>query len=847
MKKCYKVKHLRAILQSQTRDQVATFQNLSQVFSLTYAALLAKLDFRDRTNRMKTIEVAEKATFGWMFTDESIGFMDWLFNRDVLFWIRGKSGSGKSTLMRYLHDHTAFRDALQHRDSTRKQISLWFFFNDRGSYLEKSLDGLLRSILFQLHDQERALFTTIFQAQNFRLDEYNTAWSTEKLTSMFRAFMLQQIKDIDLILFLDALDEYHGFPETITRWISDLAFSPYLPRSRTTVKICVSCRPWSIFVKTFRTCPGFVLHEYTTEDIEQYAASRLSLTGSDLSDSQRQGILSTISKRAEGVFLWVKLAVKELSFSSSHMSLVELEGLIWKMPHELEDFYTRTIQRLPQHDRIRTYMLLEIFYRASEIGLESELYADNIYCILACAKGSTFQACQELAARAEQNLNKRFGDNFQDLIEISGGLLETRLEPGIGVPRERLQFMHKTARDFVGTPGFAHTVMQERCLVEYENGYTFLFKWKTVTSCLESKSRLLDKRGCYFLPILALMDEKTSGRPLTTFINTIPKTCLQRLHLSLIRELARNSIYPDWRSFSRAYEDLITLSASSFIFAVSGNLQLYVRSALRVTDRQLVVSDLGSQPLIMSILILTTGSVMWSLCYGGLMRHRYNIRKMITFLFECGFMDNKSSDGLNAFGLCALLSGQLDLVHGDAVAADTALAFMVTGKQDPNEVFHFKTISSRYKAPAIHVSGVKMTKMLLQNGANPNLLNGDNNTAMDVSLEGLISNTRSHAKRFISSNFAIATPTYSPRRPEVKISLFLAYGGTITSKHTNKIAMYAVLSRRYLDLDDIEALQKLKPLDKSAGRHKKTAKGNLPGTLWSKLARRLKLPSSSKT
>lgn len=762
--------------------------------------------------------------------------MNWLSDQSVLFWIRGKPGSGKSTLMRYLHDNKDLRDSLMHRNLTRKQISLWFFFNDRGTYLEKSLDGLLRSILFQLREQESELFDAIFEARDFPSNQSATSWDIERLTFMFRALMLQQIKDIDLILFLDALDEYHGFPETIAKWIADLAFALPSPQARSTIKMCVSCRPWEIFIKTFSSCPGFILHEYTTEDIEQYTISRLSRINDTLSDLNKQTITGLISKRAEGVFLWVKLAVDELLMTSDRLSLNELEQSIAKMPDELESFYTRTIQRLPQHNRSRAYMLLEIMYRIPKLDLSISIGPAEIYNVLACARGNTYQDCRDFSARSEQEFKHATDDKIQELLELSGGLLEIQISCGENEPTKRLQFIHKTARDFVGTSGFAQTILQERCLIQSENGYTSLFKRVIVIYVRTRLGLSLDEDPVssyaamyryHNLVLLAHMDEKTTGRPLTTFINSISAAFWQQLASS-----------PCFDFLPRV---LNLRMVSSFTFAVSANLQLYVRSDLSAIDPQHVTSESVVRGPLIDSATLAVRFAHWDPpllpSVEGL-----NLSKMIELLLDHGFHDTRRDDGLNAFGLCFWLEKAFPDDETGFEFVRIAHTLITIGKQDPNEFYNLSSSPhdikvSHYTGAAIHVSGPDMTRMLLQNGADPNLLDENENTAMDITIKALSS--RNLADTGISPDKAWIKEDLTEQLT-AKLDILLAYGGTVTRASARVLIRKKGRLKCFLDDATMEILLRLKPLQDTSESRRNLIRGSIARNAWNKLTRNFK-------
>jgi hypothetical protein len=80
-----------------------------------------------------------------------------------LLWIKGKPGSGKSTLMK-----EAYRRAGQQPQAVSPIIAA-FFFNARGSSLEKSPLGLFRSVLHHILQRDRQIL--IEMLQNFEEKE----------------------------------------------------------------------------------------------------------------------------------------------------------------------------------------------------------------------------------------------------------------------------------------------------------------------------------------------------------------------------------------------------------------------------------------------------------------------------------------------------------------------------------------------------------------------------------------------------------------------------------------------------------------------------------------------------
>lgn len=84
-------------------------------------------------------------------------FARWLKSGHGLYWINGKAGSGKSTLMNHIYTHKRRLELLREWCSTPQLLTPAFFFWNSGKSLQKSVDGLLRSLLHQMLTQYREL------------------------------------------------------------------------------------------------------------------------------------------------------------------------------------------------------------------------------------------------------------------------------------------------------------------------------------------------------------------------------------------------------------------------------------------------------------------------------------------------------------------------------------------------------------------------------------------------------------------------------------------------------------------------------------------------------------------
>ncbi|MCJ1394529.1 hypothetical protein MMC18_007408 [Xylographa bjoerkii] len=115
-----------------------------------YEACLRSLKNLDARRRVKDIEVAYRDTYGWLL-DGPIGYGDWLEgkNTSTIFWVQGKPGSGKSTLMKFAMSHPSTRAHLQ-ANSSGFWVVAGYFFHDRGTSVQKSIEGFLQEVLHQI-------------------------------------------------------------------------------------------------------------------------------------------------------------------------------------------------------------------------------------------------------------------------------------------------------------------------------------------------------------------------------------------------------------------------------------------------------------------------------------------------------------------------------------------------------------------------------------------------------------------------------------------------------------------------------------------------------------------------
>lgn len=172
--------------------------------------ILEKLRFALRFPQMglryAIVEEAYSDTCQWLFsTPEYRNWQDsslYSCHRGFL-WIKGKPGSGKSTIMKTLLSRTESLDS-----SLPNEKVLSYFFNARGDILERTTEGLYRSLLYQALENIPILPLEVTRGLNPESLElfHRDGWQVDLLKNLLRKVVLLDLK-VRFSCFIDALDE----------------------------------------------------------------------------------------------------------------------------------------------------------------------------------------------------------------------------------------------------------------------------------------------------------------------------------------------------------------------------------------------------------------------------------------------------------------------------------------------------------------------------------------------------------------------------------------------------------------------------------------------------------------
>ncbi|KAI8626180.1 hypothetical protein F5Y19DRAFT_229340 [Xylariaceae sp. FL1651] len=295
---------------------------------------IADHSFIDSASYEETGETPSKLARDTDDDDLWDNFSDWLKSESKLYWISGKPGSGKSTLVKFILGNPLTREALDIWKPNTTILS--YFFWKPGSRMQKSIKGLLCSLLYQaLSEDQDALNVLLSSTPSLASKDDNTDWSFEELmTESIRYF---SSTSRPFCIFIDGLDEISNEDgaTALMKAINDIGTLPY-------IKICVASRPEPRFEKLLYNRQRLRLHDLTLEDMKQYAVNTLRpyLHCQSKSLNLQQTILYELVDKADGVFLWLCLAIQSLirGYENGDNDDILLQRLL-ALPSELSRLY----------------------------------------------------------------------------------------------------------------------------------------------------------------------------------------------------------------------------------------------------------------------------------------------------------------------------------------------------------------------------------------------------------------------------------------------------------------------------------------------------------------------------
>ncbi|KAK4443552.1 hypothetical protein QBC34DRAFT_477084 [Podospora aff. communis PSN243] len=444
--------------------------------------ILEHLRFPSINHRHDTIAQAHAESFSWLYgtggQESPSTFSDWLNPGDGsdLYWISGKPGSGKSTLMKFLSTNTVTTRKLNEWALSRQPgvktclvRAEFFFWVAGGDKMQKSHEGLLRSLLYQIlrqcPDMISEVYSTAWRAFfPLEADAKMSAADIETTLSARTSTTVPELLDavrrvgvaaartgMNFCFFIDGLDEFEGHPREMIQLIRELRKLPNL-------KLCVSSREWNEFEDEFgrEKTHKLYMQDYNSTDIRSYVYSTLIQDRhfQELEDkSMGEDLAREIVKCANGVFLWVFLVVRSFQEGLSNGdSIDDLRRRLRELPTDLNQYFERIV-------------LSDVseFYR----GFSAEMFSIALtspeplplmtYWFMAEGRDDPQHAIKmQINPLSMPQINKRLEDAKRRLKACCKGLLEPQLLqanqygllPSSAFFLWRVSFLHRTVKDF---------------------------------------------------------------------------------------------------------------------------------------------------------------------------------------------------------------------------------------------------------------------------------------------------------------------------------------------------------------------------------------------------------------
>ncbi|GAB1319138.1 NACHT-NTPase and P-loop NTPases N-terminal domain-containing protein [Madurella fahalii] len=413
--------------------------------------ILRSLDYPSLPARHSCIADAHTRTFKWVFNEAhrqqgsgtSIdNFLSWLRQGDGIFWVSGKPGSGKSTLMKYVADHPSTIQALSTWSYPKAIVIARHYFWSAGTPMQKSQEGLLRTLLYEIFRQQPDLIEPACAERWTKTVEELTyqPWKMSELRLALQRIADQDTLGIKFCFFIDGLDEYEGDHVDFCRTLKDLAGSLH-------IKLCVSSRPWNVFEDSLGRDDNLKVYvqDLTRNDVRVFAESRLQehprWQDLDVPPERLAWLVNQITERAAGVFLWVFLVTRDLRNGlTEYDSFEDLRRRLENIPNDLGVFFRQILESVEPfyHSKMAASLLVSLAVRQpaplSVYGFLDDEFEDPEY----AGKIPLGPLPREkLRARAKQ-ISRRLNGRCRGLLEVNKAT-------------ECVEFLHRTVMDFLRT------------------------------------------------------------------------------------------------------------------------------------------------------------------------------------------------------------------------------------------------------------------------------------------------------------------------------------------------------------------------------------------------------------
>ena len=363
--------------------------------------IVETLKYQEMTDRQWQVRTADDSTLGGLFVGKEfrqhpqiMNLLSFLEGSSGLFWIQGKPASGKSTFMKYLLSRSHGPDKLWSCSDPQETLVASHFCWIAGSTMQKSQQGLLQSLLWQVLMADLALVPTACPFRWSSGSNISGGWHEKELWGCLYAAV--SASDKQLYFFIDGLDEIQPEEDhmSLAKALNQLS-------SHRNVKMIVSSRLWAAFERNLEHDGKVMKMEDNNRlAIARYVRAELEKNATDEAFSQvswdciheesvfceskhdhtkAHDLAYSITTRANGVFLWVFLVMQAVCrHVAMDCPISVLNSYVGKLPTELSGYFQNMI-----FDRIHESMLSETAM-ALWIALLDDLHSRLCHYALLC-------------------------------------------------------------------------------------------------------------------------------------------------------------------------------------------------------------------------------------------------------------------------------------------------------------------------------------------------------------------------------------------------------------------------------------------------------------------------------
>ncbi|KAK6342187.1 hypothetical protein TWF730_001666 [Orbilia blumenaviensis] len=385
--------------------------------------VLRSLSFPQMDSRRNNISPAHQNTCEWIIKTPE--FQYWSYQDAVktevfngVLWIKGKPGVGKSTLMKHILSSCA-------RTFPKHTVAA-YFFNARGTTLEKSRLGMLRSLLYQLLDSDPKAYDRF--VPYFVDKEKKHGRSLEWCEGGLESILMDLIPSFGqpVVFLVDALDECD---ESEVRKV--ISFFELLSSKATSasenlqlLRICLSSRHYPAIIMVKRLDLIVEKRYEHDKDIATYVRDKLRLKRLD------QDMEFEIRQKSGGVFLWVVFVVDMLNRALDEGDVQAARNTLHEVPNDLEDIFHTLLNKDRNKSRAILMLLLVLF--AKEQLSPEEFY----YAVLSGSEPKSLGP-RESSIITDRIIKRYITSSSRGLIEMTSSY------------KCHVQFIHETVNDFL--------------------------------------------------------------------------------------------------------------------------------------------------------------------------------------------------------------------------------------------------------------------------------------------------------------------------------------------------------------------------------------------------------------